>query len=313
MAKKEPEFSKYVQAFHKDIDGEKSNLDILTKDLLKMGLPDNDKAYIDDEFKTFIDKKGERHIESNKGDVLRKYYSGTNGLSKLISKLGTEFDEEFRERYCEELQDYEESRIMKFAHSLNIAEGIDDFDEILEAIAEYYSSIMKRAASKNRSKTKTSTDSTKTERNSIELSYTFTELEKNALVNLCKLNKKSLCDLEYQIEKICDKQKQLSNLNNSEQNEKLKDILQFDIDSSNKHFFEIYRQLEEQCNDMIELLKPKKHINANLDKIISIAKDIVSYKNKIKSIDILVHNYFSLIISRFNAAYSQLSKVIGKL
>jgi len=313
MAKTETEFSKYAQAFREVIDGNKTYKTILTKDLLKMGLTDLDKDYINTKYPTYTDNIGKRHIEDNKGSGLLKYYEGANDLSNLISNLETEFDEEFRERYCEELQDYDELKIMKFAHSLNIAEDTDDFDEISEAIAEYYSSLIKRAASKKRRKTKTSTDTTKTGSNSIELSYTFTELEKKALVNLCKLNNNSLLNLEYQIKNICDKQQKLLNLNNSEQNELLKDKLQYDIDSLNKHFIEIYHQLEEQCNDMVELLKPKKHINANLDRIISIAKDIISYKNKIKSIDIYVLNYFSLIRSRFDTAYIHLSKVIDKL
>ena len=138
MAKNGTEFSKYAQAFRKIIDGEKTNIDIFTKDLLKMGLTDNDKAYIDGEFPTFKDDKGVRHITDNKGDTLRKYYGGTNDLSKLIPNLETEFDAEFQKRYCEELQDYEESRIIEFAHSLHLAVETNDIDEILKAIAEYY-------------------------------------------------------------------------------------------------------------------------------------------------------------------------------
>ncbi len=68
MAKNGTEFSKYAQVFHKIIDGKKTNIDIFTKDLLKMGLTDNDKAYIDGEFPTFKDDKGVRHITDNKGD-----------------------------------------------------------------------------------------------------------------------------------------------------------------------------------------------------------------------------------------------------
>ena len=67
MAKNGTEFSKYAQAFHEDIDGKKTNNDILTRDLLKMGLTDNDKAFIDDEFPTYIDDEGVRHFEGNKG------------------------------------------------------------------------------------------------------------------------------------------------------------------------------------------------------------------------------------------------------
>ena len=119
MAKYDTEFSKYAQAFHEEIDGKITNFDIFTKDLLKMGLTDNDKAYIDDEFPTFTDEKGKRHIYGNKGDVLRKYYGGTNDLSRLLPELETEFNSDFQQRYCEELQDYEESRIIEFAHSLH--------------------------------------------------------------------------------------------------------------------------------------------------------------------------------------------------
>ena len=183
MAKNGTEFSKYAQAFREVIDGNKTYKTILTKDLLKMGLTNLDKDYINTKYPTYTDNIGKRHIKDNKGSGLLKYFEGANDLSNLIPDLETEFDEEFRERYCEELQDYNESRIMAFAQVLNIDVNEDDIDIVSEAIAEYYSSIVIGSATKKSRKSKTieeKSNNTK-ESNEIVRKYTLRPEEKTTI------------------------------------------------------------------------------------------------------------------------------------
>lgn len=313
MAKKETEFSKFAQAFREIIDGNKTDIDILTKELLKMGLTVNDKIYINKEYPEYIDEKGERHIEGNKGDTLRKYYGGTNGLSKLISKLETEFDEEFQKRYCDELQDYDESRIMAFAQVLNIDVNEDDIDIVSEAIAEYYSSIVIGSAIKKSRKGKKDKDEPESDRHKILLSYTLEESEKKALVKLCELIKKAFNDLKDQTDKICNKQHELKNLTDSTEDQQWKTYLVYDIDSLKKHFDETYLELEKLCADVVLLLKTKKGIHESLGTIISIASNIHSDEYKITCTNKFKYTKFSNIVKRFNDSYGLMLRDIDKL
>ena len=313
MAKNGTEFSKYAQAFHEDIDGKKTNNDILTRDLLKMGLTDNDKAFIDDEFQTYIDDEGVRHFEGNKGGTLRKYYVGENDLSRLIPKLETEFDEEFRERYCEELQDYDESRIMKFARDLNIAVNEDDIDIVSEEIAEYYTSIVIGSAIKKGGKGKKVKDEPESDRSKILLSYTLEEPEKNALVKLCELTNETLCDLKKQTDIISDKQHELKNLTDSAEDQSYKPYLVCVIDSLKESIDEDYPKLEQLCADLVELMKTKKGIHNSLDTIISIASNIHSEEYKITCPDKFNYRMFSNMVTSFNDSYNHLLRDIDKL
>lgn len=203
MANKDTEFSKYAQAFHEIMDGKKTDMDIFTKDLLKMGLTDNDKTYIDIKFPTYNDEKGERHMVGDKGDGLRKYYHGARDLSRLIPNLETEFDSDFYERYCDELQDYDESRIMAFARVLNIDVNEDDIDIVSEAIANYYSSIVIGSATKKSRKPKTIAERSNNTKESsgIILKYTLSPEEKTTISVIISYIDKYLYKLKVNAEK----------------------------------------------------------------------------------------------------------------
>lgn len=275
MAKNGTEFSKYAQAFHKVIDGKKTNNDIFTKDLLKMGLTDNDKAYIDGEFPNVIDENGERHIEGNKGDVLRKYYGGTNGLSKLIPKLETEFDEEFRERYCEELQDYDESRIMEFAQVLKIDVNEDDIDIVSEAIADYYSSLIKRATTKKKTKSKTSIDTSKTERHNLSLSYSITANEKTVIRNICGIintGMHEMKDIAHELYVL------LSIIHNNNEDNKWRIGLWRSVNKNQKLYNEKYNELQSHYTAVVNILKPKCALNTSIKSICDISENFCNNK-----------------------------------
>lgn len=313
MAKNGTEFSKYTQAFREVIDGNKTDIDILTKELLKMGLTVNDKNYINEEYPEYIDDNGERHIAGNKGDTLRKYFGGTNDLSRLIPKLETEFDSDFHERYCDELQDYEESRIIEFAKKLELATNEDDINIVSEAIADYYSSLIKRAATKKGTRIKSSKDTPKTDGNNIILSYTITETEKKALVKLCELIKTDLRRVKQQTDKICDKKHELNNLTTSEANERWKPHLESDIRSSEKRFNEAFTKLEKLCTDLVNLLNPKTDINAEFPKLISFANNIGNDEYKITCPGKFKHKTFNLMVSNFNECIERTLRAIDNL
>lgn len=313
MTKKETEFSKYAQAFFEIIVGAKIGKAIFVKDLLKMGLADEDKDYIDDIFPSVTTSKGKKSIEKDKADQLRKYLRGDNDIRDIVSQLETEFDEEFRERYCEELQDYDDSRIMAFAQVLNIDVSEDDIDIVSEAIAEYYSSIVIESAIKKSRKDKKDKDEPILDRSKVLLSYTLEESEKKALVKLCELIKTDLRRVKQQTDKICDKQHELKNLTDSAENQRWKSYLLCDINSLKERFDEGYPKLEQLCADLVELMKTKKGIHNSLDTIISIASNIHSEEYKITCPDKFNYRMFSNMVTSFNDSYNHLLRDIDKL
>ena len=313
MAKNGTEFSKYAQAFFEIIDGAKSRKALFVKDLLKIGLTDEDKDYLDDTFPSVTTSKGKKSIEKDKADQLRKYLRGDNDISDIVSQLETEFDEEFRERYCEELQDYDDSRIMAFAQVLNIDVSEDDIDIVSEAIAEYYSSIVIGSAIKKSRKGKKDKDEPILDRSKVLLSYTLEESEKKALAKLCELTNKTLCDLKNQTDKINDKQHELKNLTDSAENQRWKSYLLCDINSLKERFDEGYPRLEQLCSDLVELLEPKQGLNKDFPILISLANNIGDAEYRITCPDKFKYNSFALMISKFNACIQRILRVIDKL
>ena len=313
MAKNGTEFSKYATAFFEIIVGAKIGKAIFVKDLLKMGLADEDKDYIDDTFPTVINSKGGNSVEKDKADMLRKYLRGDNDISDIVSQLETEFDLEFQQRYSEELQDYDESRIMAFARVLNIDVNEDDIDIASEAIAEYYSSIVIESAIKKSRKGKKDKDEPESDRHKILLSYTLEESEKKALVKLCELTNEALCDLKDQTNKISDKQHELKNLTDSAENQRWKSYLLCDIDSLKERFDEGYPKLEKLCTKLIRLLEPKTGMDEEFLKLISFANNIGNDEYKITCPDEFKYNAFSLMISNFKDCIKRTLRVIDKL
>ena len=304
MAKNGTEFSKYAQAFHKIIDGEKTNIDILTKELQKMGLTVNDKNYINNEYREYNDDKGERHIEGNKGGTLRKYYNGERGLSKLIPNLETEFDEEFRERYCEELQDYNESKIIEFAQVLKIDVSENDVDIVSEAIAEYYSSNVIGSATKKSRKPKIIEEKSNNTREAKDIirKYTLSPEEKNDILIICEQIDKDLQLLDHYAKEYFHYKDELDSGNIYEgleltdemmifltekekmfQREKVKPIddklkNQFKeagkshLSSASTKYDYQYLELQEHCSDLLIITANKIKVNDNIKRIYDIGK-----------------------------------------
>lgn len=304
MAKKETEFSKFAQAFREIIDGNKTYKTILTKDLLKMGLTNLDKDYINTKYPTYTDNIGKRHIKDNKGSGLLKYFEGANDLSNLIPDLETEFDEEFRERYCEELQDYNESKIIEFAQVLKIDVHENDIDIVSEAIAEYYASIVIGSATKKSRKPKIIEEKSNNTRKSNDIiqKYTLSPEEKNAILVICEQIDKDLQSLDHYAKEYFHYKDELDSGNIYEGLELTDEMMIFltekekmfqrenvkPIDDKSKNQFKEagkshlssastkydyqYLELQEHCSDLLIITANKIKVNDNIKRIYDIGK-----------------------------------------
>lgn len=298
-------FSEYATAFYEIIEGKKGNKAEFVKALLKMGLNANEKEIIDGLFPQVTTSKGENAIENQKADQLRKYLHGKNGISNIASELECGFDEDL---YIVELQDYEDSKLIEFAQKLKLATDLDSIDEVRSAIAACYHSIIDKASTKKNSKPNKTNDS-----KDIILSYTISKTEKKALLKLCELIITALRDLKNQTIEISNKQHELNNLTNSEADKLWKPHLENQISSSVKRFDEAYPKLEKLCADITKLLEPKKHISANFEAILLIAKNISNDEYKSMCPEKYKYIAFWHMISQLNDKINQGLCVIDKL
>ena len=313
MPKNGTEFSRYATTFHEIIDGNKTAMAIFTKDLLKMGLALEDKDTINVIFSTLTNEKDESFIDPSKYSQLSKYYHGKNDLTKLLYQLETEFDSEFIARYSEELQDYDDSKLIEFANSYQLIVDEDDIDYVTEAIAELYVSIIKNVSNKKREKTSNLEVNPKSDKDIIVLSYTFTEPEKQALVRLCELIQPALRRVKNQTDTICNKQHELRKLTDSEKDEVWKPHLKSDIASSIKRYNNYFSKVEELCTDLVELLRPKLAMNECFPALLSFASNISNDEYKITCTDEFKYKPFMLMISDFNNCIDRILRVIDKL
>ena len=316
MPKNGTEFSRYATTFHEIIDGKKTKMTIFTRDLLKMGLIPDDKDTINDIFPTLTNDKGKSFIEEPKAGLLRKYYHGTNDLTNLLPQLETEFDQKFITRYSKELQDYDDSKLIEFAHSYQLIDDEDDEDDIdnvTKAIAELYVSIIKNVLNKKRAKPTISEDNHKSNNDSIVLSYTFTEGEKKAFVQLCNLIKNHLNDLKRRTLNIDEKQHKLKQLTDSDKDKILKSWVEYQIKSDEKKFDNISSEIKLLCSELIELIKPKQRIDRAFPKLISFANNIGNDEYRITNHNKFRYNLFALMISNFNTCIDNIIRIIDKL
>lgn len=298
-------FSEYATAFYEIIEGKKGNKAEFVKALLKMGLNANEKGIINEMFPQVTTSKGENAIENQKADQLRKYLHGKNGISNIASELEGGFDEDL---YIVELQDYEDSKLIEFAQKLKLDTDLDSIDEVRSAIAACYHSIINKASTKKNSKPNKTNDS-----KDIILSHTISKNEKKALLKLCELILTALRDLKNQTIEISNKQHELNNLTNSEEDKLWKPHLEYQIASAVKRFDEAYPKLEKLCADITKLLEPKKHISANFEAILLIAKNISNDEYKSMCPEKYKYIAFWHMISQFNDKINQGLCVIDKL
>lgn len=308
MTKNETEFSKYATSFYKIIEGEKSGKAEFVKMLLKMGLLDNGKKIIDELFPTETTSKGKTIIKREASDRLRKFLHGTNDISEIADEVYAALDHDNYGAYIEALEDYEDLKLIKFAQALELDTDIKDINKVRYDIAAYYYSIIEKASTKNYSEPGKTNDC-----KDVVFSYTLEEPEKKALVKLCELTDKALCDLKKLTDKISDKRHELKNLTDSAEDQNWKSYLIDDIDSLKESFDEDYPKLEKLCTKLIRLLEPKTDMDEEFLKLISFANNIGNDEYKITCPDEFKYNAFNLMISNFKECIKRTLRVIDKL
>ncbi|MCR5730754.1 MAG: hypothetical protein K6G20_10425 [Ruminococcus sp.] len=281
MARKETEFAKYATAFYKIIEGGKGGKAKFVKMLLNMGLSANGKTITDELFPTETTSKGNTIIKKEASDRLRKYLRGENDISDIADEIYAALDKEL---YCEELKEYEESRIIEFAKSLQLDTDFENIEEVRKDIAAYYRSIIEKASSKTSGKTQETNVNPTSNRQSIILSYTITEDEKKAIINLCNAIKRKLERLDSQVNYIYSNQSELDKITES-YNNLLKGHIEYRIELKAKEFNETYSEFVSLCADLNSILAPKKNMNKNFAELISITSFFSKDENKEMSID----------------------------
>lgn len=266
MEKPETEFSKYATAFHEILEGGKGTLSVFVKSLLIMGQSENGKEIINELFPKKTTSKGKISVVDKAADRLRRYLSGRNDISDIADDIYACFD---HAKYIDELEEYEDSKIIEFAQELKLDADLGDIDNVKRAIAEYYYSIIKNAStnkSSKPSKTAGSNDNVK--------SYIITEPKKQAIINICgiiletldtiRLNTKSFESVRIDIEKFAK----------SEENQCLIEIREYKQASLEKTLQTDYEKLENVCADMVKIITPQIYILNSSEKLCSIGRYI---------------------------------------
>ncbi len=294
------EFSKYATAFYNIIEGGKGGKAKFVKMLLKMGLTDEDKDYIDDTFPTVINSKGQNSVVKGKADVLLKYLRGDNDISYIVSQLETEFNLEFRKRYIEELQDYDESKLTEFAKKLELDINADDSETVSNAIADYYSSLIERASTKKGGTSKKSKDKPKSDEQNLIDSYTIKDDEKKAINNICTAIKADLRQLKSQVKYISSNQRKIGKLTDSDPDKLQKPHLEGFIESKTNKFNETYSDLVSQCLELNTIIAPKKKMNKSFATLVSITSILSSDEYKEMSIDRFITHTVQLKVNELD-------------
>ncbi|HOO07898.1 MAG TPA: hypothetical protein PLH83_15650 [Ruminococcus sp.] len=310
MSKSGTTFSEYATEFFEVIEGGKGNRAQFVKSLLKMGQSENGKELLDSLFPLVTTEKGQRVIDKRQSDRLRKYLRGENDITEITGDLEAGFD---RNRFIEELKDYEEAKLLKFAHSLHLAEDTNELDDVLNAIAEKYYIIISGASARKRKWANDSKGDRTADLNCTLRSYTLTDAEKRGLKNLCISIKGAWEELRFQEDKICRNRRELSRLTTSEKNSPWKRYLGFELDSAVNSYDQAFTRLKALCADLIGILTPKRKVNIIFEEIISLAQTVKSEGFDIKYPDEPESNNFYSMISRLSSYIDRLLRVIDKL
>ena len=298
-------FSQYATAFYTIIEGGKGNKSKFVKTLLCMGVSDNGRKTIEELFPTKTHSKGNTSIIS---DRLRKYLRGENGISKIADEIYAALEHESHDAYIQELEDYEDSRLIEFAQQLQLDTDLGNISAVREAIAACYYSIIEKASIKSVAAKDESNGS-----KDIVLSYTITETDKRAIKNLCSLINKALQTIDDQTSKICEAQRELEKLTDSEPDQLLKAHLSYSLEKEKNNFLNSYSELKGYCSHAITMLEPKQHLHISLKNIYNIACEITENQDKITCPAEFDYSKFSGISSNFRYNYNLLLRCIDKL
>lgn len=294
------EFSKYATAFYNIIEGGKGNKAIFVRMLLKMGLSDNGKNIIDGIFYTVTDSSGKDIIEKSKQDRLRKYLRGDNDITDIADEINSALNHENNDDYIKELKEYEDSKLIEFAKSLQLDTDSNNIKAVRKAIAVYYYSIIKNASTKKGGTSKKSKDKPKSDEQNLIDSYTIKDDEKKAINNICTAIQADLRQLKSQVEYISSKQSELEMLTDSDPDKLQKPHLEGFIESKTNKFNETYSEFVLLCADLNSILAPKKKMNNSFAELVSIISIFSSDEYKEMSIDRFITHTVQLNVNKLD-------------
>ncbi|MBQ8012649.1 MAG: hypothetical protein IJ265_13950 [Oscillospiraceae bacterium] len=308
MAKRETRFSKYANAFYDILYERRSNIDVFVKELLKMGLLDIGKDAIEREFPTFLSSKGKIVIESNKADILRKYFRGDHDISKIAPEISPYFDKNL---FIEELMYYKSQKLKALADKLELCNLPKSNKAICKVITEFYWSILTEASSKKRTTTNKSALASDSDKSPV-CSYTMTNEEKGAVRNICEIIERSLKEVKRLTDAIDQKQFELQKPTDSAEDERWRMHVASDLNSLRAKLNKQYSVLETAGPDAVKLLEPKKHLHPSLEKLYDIAVKINEnlYQSTCPKFSSAA---FSVMIADFKMAHEQLRRYLDAL
>lgn len=148
---------------------------------------------------------------------------------------------------------------------------------------------------------------------SIYSRYMLSELEKKLLVKLFELAKKALNNMEWKVNIIWKKQRELKRLTDSEKSRQWDLYLKAGMSSSVQLFDEAYLEFEKLCSNIKALLEPKKQLHSGIKDILSIINDISSTQYKLLSPDIYDYKAFYNMRYFFTRNIDKILKDLDKM
>lgn len=286
MAEIEISFAKYAQFFFTILEGGKGDKTFFVKMLLCMGQSANGKAILEQEFPKETTQAGNIRIKPNKDSNLRKYLLGKedgksgNDISNRAPDLEAYFD---KKQYVEDLEQYENSKLKEFAKALQLEVNLNNPKAVKQAIANCYSSIIKRATKKGGTSKKSKANPI-ADRQNINYSYSISLDEEKDIRNICKAIMNNLDGLKRNVERVNSYKRKLVKSPDSKSND-MNEYYESHIKSKVKEFNKIYPVFVLQCATLNSKLAPKMYMNKSFAKLISITSFFISDENKEMSID----------------------------
>ncbi|MBR3044904.1 MAG: hypothetical protein IKH27_11025 [Oscillospiraceae bacterium] len=224
-------------------------------------------------------------------------------------------------KYCTELQNMEGTKILK---KKGVTLLLALFTTMLKEAGDGYrnqrnghsrqSEAEQNASSVSLQQTANSTTIVDAQNKSdIALSYTITDDEKRAVMNICEIIKRSLESIKQKTEVIDRKQHELASISEDTSQQRWKEYLEYELKALHKAVKELYSKLDKYCADLTELLLNKQHLHPSFKAIYEIASQIGDEKLKSTCPATFSYSALALVITNFQKNYERLKKDIANL
>lgn len=221
-------------------------------------------------------------------------------------------------KYCPDLQKMTETKVLKRKGTELL---LDLFIDMLKKAENKYRKVQDNQTKQSEAKQNTSPDSLQQAANSINIvnaqsdcsivsSYTISDEEKTAILNLCGLISGTLQDIKHKIEAIDRKDHELRGLSENETNRRWKAYLEFELNTIKNDLKKQYSELKKYCSDASKLLENRQHLHQSFKAIYDIATQI--YKGEYKEIcpETFHYSALSALVSSYQKNYEKLKAYI---